>query len=165
MAQPDALDVSAYTKKELRQLAKLLRDMGDEATAEAQQIGGKLAAFGLAKIQAAASTRGTAASRIADGAKVRKKSKMAEIAFGFASQRFTGGGTTQINSGTNGGPGLLAGLEFGSSTYAQFPKWSGKSPTGRGSRGYFIYPTLRAIQPDIVEEWTKSLDSIIKKWS
>ena len=162
---PDALDVSAYTKKELRDLAKLLKEMGDEAQRAANTVGVELAKFGLFKIQQAGHRRGKAESKIVDGGRVRQASKLGEIAFGAKAQTFSGGGTTQMNYGTEGGPGLLAGYEFGAKQYSQFPKYSGLSPSGRGSRGYFIYPTLWAIQPDIVEKWTKELDSIIKGWS
>lgn len=162
---PDAMDVSAYTKKELRDLARLLKEMGADAQAAANTVGIELAKFGLFKIQQAGHRRGPAESKIVDGGRIRQSSKLAEIAFGAKGQKFSGGGTTQINYGSEGGPGLLAGYEFGSKAYPQFPRYSGLSPSGRGSRGYFIYPTLRAIQPDLVEKWTKELDFIIKAWS
>ena len=35
---------------------------------------------------------------------------------------------------------------------------------GRGSKGWFIYPTLRRIQPYIVSEWTAAFSRILKEW-
>jgi hypothetical protein len=69
-------------------------------------------------------------------------------------QRLSGGGNTQK---------LWAGLEFGSNRYKQFPSYSGR--LGRGSRGWFIYPTLRRIQPELTKKWEDAADSIIKKWT
>jgi hypothetical protein len=44
----------------------------------------------------------------------------------------------------------------------QFPVWSGRE--GRGSRGWFIYPTLRAVQPDIVKKWEQGFSKIVKEY-
>jgi hypothetical protein len=43
-----------------------------------------------------------------------------------------------------------------------FPVWSGRF--GRGSRGWFIYPTLRAEQPYIINEWENAFSKILKEW-
>jgi hypothetical protein len=94
------------------------------------------------------------ASRIAEGARVKKSSKIGEITYGFASQKFSGGATTRD---------IWGGSEFGSNRYKQFPVWSGRE--GRGSKGWFIYPTLRKIQPKIVSEWTESFTKILKEWT
>ena len=75
------------------------------------------------------------------------------MSFGFAGQKFSGGGTTQS---------LWGGYEFGSNRLKQFPKWSGKE--GRGSRGYFIYPTLRAEQSYLINLWEESFDKIVKRF-
>ena len=72
-------------------------------------------------------------------------------------QKFSGGGTTQM---------LWAGTEFGSNKYKQFPIWSGNNPRGgRGSKGWFIYPTLRRLQPEILEKWETSFSEILKEWT
>jgi hypothetical protein len=91
--------------------------------------------------------------RIAEGSRVSKSSKIGEMSFGFASQKFSGGGTTQQ---------LWGGYEFGSNKYRQFPIWSGRE--GRGSRGWFIYPTLKAEQPQIIAQWQEAFSKIVKVW-
>jgi hypothetical protein len=93
------------------------------------------------------------AGRIAEGSKVKKSSKIGEITYGFAQQKFSGGATTKT---------IWGGSEFGSNKYKQFPVWSGRE--GRGSKGWFIYPTLRRIQPYIVSEWTAAFSRILKEW-
>jgi hypothetical protein len=55
------------------------------------------------------------------------------------------------------------GAEFGSNKKKQFPVWSGRE--GRGSRGWFIYPTLRAAQPHIINEWEQAFSKIVKRYN
>ena len=148
--------LSAYSKRELRSLAKAFTLMGDEAVDEARSTSGSLAEYALGRIKQAGYGRtvsGKAVARVVDGAKVSKTSKTGQLSFGFAAQRFSGGASTQM---------LWGGLEFGSDRYKQFPKWSGRY--GGGSRGWFIYPTLRQIQPELTKQWTEAMDRVVKKW-
>ncbi len=46
--------------------------------------------------------------------------------------------------------------------FKQFPAYSGRQ--GRGSRGWFIYPTLRQEQKNIVAQWTRAFNKILDKW-
>ena len=149
-----ASDAISYEKRDLMAIVKVLKAMDDEATNQAKQESGAIAEFAQGKIKERAGGRGVVASRIADGSRVSKSSKIGEISFGFATQRFSGGATTQM---------LWAGTEFGSNKFKQFPIWSGS--TGRGSTGWFIYPTLRAIQPEIINKWENAFDKILKEWS
>lgn len=139
--------------------------MDDESIDQARQVSGALVEYAAQEIKRAAATRtvsGIAAQRIADGVKISKTSKIGEFSYGFASQRFSGGGNTQQNPVGEGGKGLLAGMEFGSNKWKQFPRRSPKQ--GRGSSGYFIFPTLRKIQPEIVRKWEAGFTDILKKW-
>ena len=149
-----ASDAISYEKRDLMNIVKVLKAMDDEATNQAKQESGAIAEFAQGKIKERAGGRGVVASRIADGSRVSKSLKIGEISFGFATQRFSGGATTQM---------LWAGTEFGSNKFKQFPIWSGS--TGRGSTGWFIYPTLRAIQPEIINKWENAFDKILKEWS
>jgi hypothetical protein len=149
-----ATEAISYDKAELRAILKSFKAMDDEATAQAKTVSSELADYVKSKIvDAAAFTRTNTigSTRLATGAKVSKSSKIGEISFGFAAQKFSGGGTTQQ---------LWGGLEFGSNKYKQFPVWSGRE--GRGSRGWFIYPTLRSVQPDIVKKWEQAFSKIVK---
>jgi hypothetical protein len=128
--------------------------MDDQATDEAKRESSALVVYLQKKIIGASSyTQNLVDDRIAAGSRVSKSSKIGEISFGFASQKFSGGGTTQQ---------LWGGAEFGSNKYKQFPNWSGKF--GRGSRGWFIYPTLRQEQPYIIAQWENAFDRIVKEW-
>jgi hypothetical protein len=150
-----ASDPIALDQTELRAVFKALRNMDEGAIEEAKRQSGALAEYARTEIiQTANGTQSRAvAGRIASGARVKKSSKIGEITYGFASQKFSGGATTRD---------IWGGSEFGSNKYKQFPVWSGRE--GRGSRGWFIYPTLRKIQPQIIERWTASFSKILKEW-
>ena len=146
----------AFDKTELRNVFKALRNMDEKATEEAKRVSGALSDYARNEVISTASglSSRAVASRIAEGARVKKSSKIGEITYGFASQKFSGGATTRD---------IWGGSEFGSNRYKQFPVWSGRE--GRGSKGWFIYPTLRKIQPKIVSEWTESFTKILKEWT
>ena len=146
----------ALDQTELRAVFKALKNMGEEANDEAKRQTGALAEFAKAEITQTANSVNSrnVAGRIASGSRVKKSSRIGEITFGFASQKFSGGATTKD---------IWGGSEFGSNKYKQFPVWSGRE--GRGSKGWFIYPTLRRIQPEIIARWTASFDKILKEWT
>jgi hypothetical protein len=148
-----ATDAITYDKGDLRDIVKAFKAMDDEAVAQAKGVSNGLATYLQGRIVDTALTRDLASIRIATGARVSKSSKIGEISFGFVSQKFSGGGTTQQ---------LWGGYEFGSNKFRQFPIWSGRF--GRGSRGWFIYPTLRAEQPHIIEKWEYAFSKILKEW-
>jgi len=151
-----ANEAIAYDKSDLRAVIRAFKAMEDEAIDQAKVSSNSLASYLQGKIQQKASSLQSqaVAGRIAQGSRVSKSSKIGEISFGFVSQKFSGGGTTQQ---------LWGGSEFGSNKFKQFPVWSGRQ--GRGSRGWFIYPTLRAEQPYIINEWEQSFTKILKEWN
>jgi hypothetical protein len=157
-----------YDKKELNQFARVLRNMSDIAVEETKRRVGELAERELSEIRNAAKSRGKVADRVAQGGKVKKSSLLGEISFGFASQKFSGGATTQFNNRKDpkgSRLGIGAGHEFGSNRYPQFPRWSGGMSKGAGSRGWFIYPTIRHLQPTIIKEFEDIILDIRKEFN
>jgi hypothetical protein len=149
-----ASEAITYDKAELRAIVRSFKAMDDQAIAQTKKVSSQLAEYVKGKIvDAAGRTNNRLDNRVAAGARVSKSSKVGEISFGFAGQKLSGGGTTQQ---------LWGGAEFGSNTKKQFPVWSGRE--GRGSRGWFIYPTLRAVQPYIVDQWEQAFTKIVKEY-
>jgi len=151
-----ASEAIAYNRSDLRDILKAFKAMDDQATEEARTQSAALAYFASEEIKQAARGRtkaGAVAQRVADGVSVSKSSKIGEFRYGFAKQKFSGGATTQT---------LWGGVEFGSNKFKQFPTYSGRS--GRGSRGWFIYPTLRKVQPELINKWEQAFNRIIKEW-
>jgi hypothetical protein len=150
-----ATDAISYDKADLRGIVKAFKAMDEAAVSQAKGVSNGLATYLQSKIITTAGGRpNKAASRIAQGSRVSKSSKIGELSFGFVSQKFSGGGTTQQ---------LWGGYEFGSTKFKQFPIWSGRGTNG-GSAGYFIYPTLRAEQPHIIAQWETAFTKILKEW-
>lgn len=151
-----ASEAITYDKRQLRGVIQAFKAMDDQAVDEAKRESSALAEYAANQIKKAAGTRtvsGIAAQRIADGVKVSKTSKVGEFSYGFARQKFSGGGSTLD---------LLYGMEFGSNRFKQFPT---RTPNkGRGNSGYFIYPTLRAIQPELINKWEAAFDRILKEY-
>jgi len=144
----------AYDKSDLRKIYASFKAMDEESVNAAKRESNALATYLQGKISNVAMGSGNkVAPMIASGSRVSKSAKTGEISFGFASQKLSGGGTTQM---------LWGGYEFGSNKFKQFPIWSGRE--GRGSRGYFIYPTLRAEQPYIIAQWEDAFSKILKEW-
>lgn len=145
----------ALDKAELSKVFKAFNGMDKQTQIEARSQTSALADYAKGQIEMTAAGLNSAAvaSRIAKGSKVKKSSKIGELTFGYQSQKFSGGADTKD---------LWGGSEFGSNKFKQFPVWSGRQ--GRGSRGWFIYPTLRRIQPEIVSRWTESFSRILKEW-
>ena len=151
-----ASETIAYNKSDLRDLYKAFKLMDEQATEEARTQSSALATYASEEIKTAARGRtksGKVAQRVADGVSISKSSKIGEFRYGFARQKFSGGATTQT---------LWGGVEFGSNKFKQFPTYSGRQ--GRGSRGWFIYPTLRRIQPELINKWQEGFSRIIKEW-
>lgn len=151
-----ASDAIAYDKQELRSIIKAFKAMDESAAEQAKRESSALAEYAASEIKQTAATRqvsGTAARRIADGVKISKTSKVGEFSYGFARQKFSGGGSTLD---------LLYGMEFGSKQYKQFPTRTPRQ--GRGNSGYFIYSTLRKIQPELIRKWESAFDRILKEW-
>lgn len=146
-----AEEAIAYDRQDLRAIMGAFKAMDEQAVTEAKQTGSRLAEYAAQEIKKESATRqraGKASRRVAEGYRVSKSSKVGELSFGFASQRFSGGATTQM---------LWGGLEFGSRKRKQFPP--------RTRQGYFIYPALRRIQPNLIQQWEESFSAIIKEFN
>ena len=151
-----ASETIAYNRNDIRDILKAFKVMDVQATEEARVQSAALATYAAEEIKTAARGRtksGKVAQRVADGVSISKSSKIGEFKYGFARQKFSGGANTQT---------LWGGVEFGSNKFKQFPAYSGRQ--GRGSRGWFIYPTLRRVQPELINKWQEAFSRIIKEW-
>jgi hypothetical protein len=152
-----ASETIAYNRNDIRDILKAFKVMDVQATEEARIQSAALATYAAEEIKTAARGRtksGKVAQRVADGVSISKSSKIGEFKYGFARQKFSGGANTQT---------LWGGVEFGSNKFKQFPTYSGRQ--GRGSRGWFIYPTLRRIQPELINKWEAAYNRILDKWA
>ena len=85
-----------------------------------------------------------------------------------------GGSRGRVSGGANAGI-LLYGNEFGGSPESsigvsgfanggyRFPERSPRE--GRGNKGYWIFPTLKAIQPEITRRWKNAVGEVYENWT
>jgi len=147
-----------WDKTELRGLFAAFKAMQEEAIQQSKAVSGDLATKMADYIKGAArnSTRARANSKVADNVKVSKSSKIGEFGYGYKSQRLFSGGASTLD--------MVYGSEFGSINYPQFPPKSPRTGNGKAA-GYFIYPTLRQKQPEIVKLWEQAFDQILKEYN
>jgi hypothetical protein len=139
-----------YDKADIRQILRSFKAMDDEAIAQSKKVSSELAEYAAGKIKSyAVGSRFVASSRVADNVKISKSSKIGEFSYGFKSQKLFSGGASTLD--------MVYGLEFGSVNYPQFPP--------RRKEGYFIYPTLRQIQPELIKRWEAAFDEILKEFN
>ena len=85
-----------------------------------------------------------------------------------------GGDNPKLANGTPVGE-IALGVEFGayqnrprkrkSGQYMGYKQFQPRSPReGRGNAGYFIFPTLKALQPEITRRWVQEVDRIRQEW-
>ena len=144
-----------FDQQEIRAILRSFKAMDDEAIDQAKQIGGDLAEFAAGKIRDyALGSRYVATRRVANAVTIKRSSKIGEFSYGQRGQRFFSGGASTLD--------MVYGLEFGSVYYPQFPPRSDRK--GRGNVGYFIYPTLKRIQPEILKKWVVAFDKIVERF-
>ena len=85
-----------------------------------------------------------------------------------------GGSKGQASGGANSGQ-LLFGNEFGSDrnlkgSAGSFPNGGYRFPErspgkGRGNAGYWIFPTLKTLQPEIRRRWFNAIEKVLDNWA
>ncbi len=157
----DNLEVT-YDKNQQRQILKSFKAMSDQAVEESKRMGFELASYAVGEIRSAART--PQELRIGQTGRAKKSSKIGEFSFGYQRTAFSGGANTSrnIESAPPYGNGILAGVEFGSSRRRNFRPRTARFKGG-GNSGYFINPTLRKIQPDIIDKWERAFMRILKE--
>jgi hypothetical protein len=87
---------------------------------------------------------------------------------------YIGGSKGQASGGANAGQ-ILFGNEFGGDRNAfgnlnAFPNGGYRFPPrtareGRGNKGYWIFPTLKAMQPEIKRRWFAAVNRVMDNWA
>ena len=151
--------------KDILAILKTFSKMDDIAKTDMKKAANDIATVAASAIGSAlqATPQGQAIARTI---KVSKSSKSPVITIG--------GGTSKLKSGTPVGE-ILIGTEFGaynnirrerkSGSYIGLRQFDKRSPReGRGNAGYFIFPTLKALQPYITQQWVEQVDRIRREW-
>lgn len=151
-----------YDVQDQRQILRAFKAMSDEAVQQSKKMGFELAQYALGEIQGA--SLNIQEKRIAETGRASKSSKIGEFSFGYTRRAFSGGANTTRNTERQPpyGNGILAGVEFGSSRNKNFRPRTARFKGG-GNSGYWINPTLRKIQPEIIDKWERSFLKILRE--
>ena len=150
---------------EIRALLKDLNEMDKESKNELKEKVKGISSWVAEEIKTAASYAPMykQAMRVAQTTRANKD-RVPSVTIGGSRVKFSGGAV----SGD-----VLIGSEFGAdptSVNGQFPNGGRRFPyrspqRGRGSEGYWIYPTLRLAQPRITREWHEACDDVLANWT
>jgi hypothetical protein len=164
MAEKQTIKVQMDITPEIRALFKTLNEMDKESKNELKEKVKGIAGWVAEEIKTAASYAPMykQAQRVAQTTRANKD-RVPSITIGGSRVKFSGGAV----SGD-----VLYGSEFGAdptSVNGQFPNGGRRFPfrspqRGRGSEGYWIYPTLRLAQPRITREWHEAVDNVLDNW-
>lgn len=151
-----------YDRTDLKQILRSFKAMDDQAVTESKRMGFELAQYAVGEIKSSAKT--IQEQRIATTGRASKSSKIGEFSFGYQKTAFSGGANTSKNTERQPpyGDGILAGVEFGSGRLKNFRPRTARYKNG-GNSGYFINPTLRKIQPEIIDKWERAFLRILRK--
>lgn len=156
--------------EDYRTLMAAFRTMPKEAQTELRETNKRMVGNLVQKMQnAAVYAPNPAQARLVARSLKANKDRVPSITVGGARKAQVSRKPTAKNPKPTFGD-LLFGTEFGAvqpgpNTFKQggrkFPAYSGRYKSG--SRGYFIFPTLRKAQPQIRRDFLATMDKIIKK--
>lgn len=154
--------------REFRGLLKALNDMDKEANNQLKDDVQSISAWTAGEIKQAAYSHPyfpRQAAIIAPTVRANRD-RIPNVTIGGSKGRASGG----ANSGQ-----LLFGNEFGGQrnafgTQSAFPnggyRFPPRSPrVGRGNAGYWIFPTLKALQPELTKRWKTSVEKVFANWN
>ena len=144
--------------KDLRALLRSFKQMDDIASIDMKKIAQDLAVDAARNVALMAS-RTNQGQVVALSIKINKNDRSPNFTIG-------GSGNANVKGKAKYGE-LLFGVEFCGPTY--FPnggrRFPPKSPRkGFGNSGYFIFPTLKAMQPQITQRWLEGYEMIRNAW-
>ena len=164
MAEKQTIQVKMDITPEIRALLKTLNEMDKESKTDLKEKAKGIAGWVAEDIKTAATYAPMykQATRVAQTVRATKD-RVPSVSIGGAKGKFSGGAV----SGD-----VLYGSEFGAdptSVNGGFPNGGRRFPypsprQGRGNAGYWIYPTLRAVQPRIAREWHEAVDKVLRNW-
>jgi hypothetical protein len=167
MAEKETITIKMDITPEIRALFKVLNEMDKESKNELKLKVKSIAGWVAEDIKRAATTAPMKAQAMQVAQTVRaNKDRVPSVTIGGAKKAKVSRKRTEGNPAPSVGE-LLYGSEFGGPS--AFPNGGRRFPyrspqRGRGSQGYWIYPTLRANQPRITREWHEAVDNVLDNW-
>ena len=151
-------------KPDLRQYRGLINAMNKMSKQSTVELKDEVRSISLwvarsIKMEASASPMPKQAEKIARTV-TAKRDRMPSIVIGGSRQRFKNGTPVGV---------ALIGAEMGATS--GFPNGGRRHPyrsprEGRGNRGYWIFPTVKALQPEITRRWKQAVERyVFDEWN
>jgi hypothetical protein len=173
MAEKQTIKVQMDITPEIRALFKVLNEMDAESKTELKEKVKGIATWVAEDIKRAAASAPMSkqASYVAQTVRANKD-RVPSVTIGGSKKAKVSRKITPGSPAPSVGE-LLYGSEFGAdptSASGKFPNGGRRFPyrspqRGKGSEGYWIYPTLRANQPRITREWHEEVDKVLSNWT
>lgn len=138
----------------LRELNKALKDLPGDLEKELPKTSKRVAGFVADDAHSNALSLGGVAAKVAPSIKAVGGAKSAGVGFGGAA--YPMGGGAEFGAGRDTQRTRSSGTYIG---FRQFQEWRGND----SNAGYFVYPSIRSNSDRIVEEYTQSVDDLLKK--
>jgi len=143
---------------DIRAILKAFGKMDEIAKTDMKKVANQLADQAAQEV-AAVMSRTKQGQIVADSIKVSRSDKAPSFTVG-------GFGRANVSGGAKYGE-LVMGVEFGGPTPFKNGgrRFAPRSPReGKGNKGYFIFPTLKRLQPQITKAWSDQVDRIRSEW-
>lgn len=125
----------------IAQLSRALKAIDPELQKGLRGTNKDVASFVADHARGKAQSLGSVAAKTAPSISAVAGVRSAGVGFGGSAYPFAGG------------------AEFGSVRYTQFQPWRGNGPEA----GYFVYPTIRDDENEIVERYAEMIDGILRE--
>lgn len=172
MAEKETISVKA-DPKQLGALYSAFKTLSEEANGQLKSDVASISAWTAEGIKAAASNVAPQAypkqaSRVAQTVR-HNKDRVPNVTIGGSKRLFSGGALAgEVLYGSEFGAvewqatGQIGANRFGKYGGRRFPDRSPRM--GQGNEGYWIYPTLRRMQPEITSRWFRAVEKVLGKW-
>jgi len=140
--------------REIKALLRTFGRMDDIAKNDMKKIAQDLSEYMANEVRAAGNRAGYPRQNraVLETLRISKSDKI---------PNFQIGGSRRITSDRRPAGNLIIGAEFGSNDFRFAPR---TPKEGNGNRGYFIFPTLKRLQPEILKRWLDGYKFIRDAW-
>jgi hypothetical protein len=142
--------------RQLKGLFAALKEMDKESNAQLRDDVSAISAWSATQIKRGAYDTGVLFSgqskRVSESVR-HNRDRVPNVTIGGSKLKFSGGAVSGM---------IVMGNEWGSA--ATFPNGGQRFPRGLYPKGNWIFPTLRAIQPEVTKRWKDAVTKVLSNW-
>ena len=142
--------------RQLKGLFAALKEMDKESNTKLRDDVSAISAWSATQIKRGAFDTGVLFSgqskRVSESVR-HNRDRVPNVTIGGSKLKFSGGAVSGI---------IVMGNEWGSAV--TFPNGGKRFPRGLYPQGNWIFPTLRAIQPEVTRRWKDAVTDVLSNW-